>query len=232
MKRWVGVDACRRGWFAVHLDADSTAGFAVFDTFGALWDAYRKADRILVDIPIGLPEDAPREADAQARALLKARRASVFQVPVRAAVYALTYADASEQNFAAIGRRLSRQAWNITHSIRDVDGLLRITEAARARVMESHPEVVFLRLAGHEMRFNKKLPPGHSERLEALKAHFPSAPDLYEAALKAQRRSDVARDDILDALALAVAARGELRSVPETPPRDRHGLPMRIVFPK
>ncbi|HRL13010.1 MAG TPA: DUF429 domain-containing protein [Aggregatilineales bacterium] len=232
MKRWVGVDACRRGWFAVHIDADGTADFTLFDTFGVLWDAYRKADRILVDVPIGLPEDALREADAQGRALLKARRSSVFQVPVRAAVYALTYADASEQNFAAVGRRLSRQTWNITHSIRDVDGLLRITEAARARVMESHPEIVFWRLAGHEMRFNKKLPPGHSERLEALKVHFPAAPDLYEAALKAHRRSDVARDDILDALALAIAARGELRSVPETPPRDRHGLPMRIVFPR
>jgi predicted RNase H-like nuclease len=232
MKRWVGVDACRRGWFAAHIDEDGTTGVEVFDNFGTLWAAYSRAERILVDIPIGLPEDSLRACDAEARALLKTRRSSVFQVPVRAAVYALTYSDANDHNFAAVGRRLSRQTWNITHSIRDVDGVLRMNESARERVMESHPEIVFMRLAGgHEMRFNKKLPPGHNERLEVLRQHLPAAAALYEEALKAHRRADVARDDILDALALAVAARGELQTVPADPPRDAHGLPMRVVYP-
>ena len=44
---------------------------------------------------------------------------------------------------------------------------------------------------------------------------------------------DVARDDILDALAAAVVARhgqGKLQSVPKVPQKDPMGLPMEMVY--
>ena len=51
-------------------------------------------------------------------------------------------------------------------------------------------------------------------------------------------KSQVADDDILDALAAAITARigcqqgNELRTLPENPPTDSKGLPMEMVYAK
>ena len=54
MARYVGVDGCRFGWVAVAEEA----GRLEYRLFGAMSDvlaAHPDAERILVDIPIGLP---------------------------------------------------------------------------------------------------------------------------------------------------------------------------------
>jgi len=51
--------------------------------------------------------------------------------------------------------------------------------------------------------------------------------------LKAFKRKELARDDILDAMALALTASfppGTLCTVPENPEKDNKGLPMEIVY--
>ncbi len=53
----VGVDGCRGGWLAVKLSLTRRLGSRSF-SFLLLWESYQDAALILVDIPIGLLEDA------------------------------------------------------------------------------------------------------------------------------------------------------------------------------
>ena len=89
--RVTGVDACRRGWVAVTLDAPETAA----DRPGPVWVAAVRGHESLagvldgddagvvgIDMPLGLPESGWREADRTARGLLGPRRSSVFARPI------------------------------------------------------------------------------------------------------------------------------------------------------
>jgi predicted RNase H-like nuclease len=62
---------------------------------------------------------------------------------------------------------------------------------------------------------------------------YPAARAIVDHALDRFLRKDLAKDDILDATALAVSARFPskfIRTVPQKPPRDKKGLPMEIVY--
>jgi predicted RNase H-like nuclease len=83
------------------------------------------------------------------------------------------------------------------------------------------------------MAYSKKRPQGFTERYSILKKVYPETNAVVENALKRFMRKDLARDDILDAIVLAVSAKLPLRSmrtVPSNPPRDKKGLPMEIVY--
>lgn len=235
MSRYVGVDACRAGWFAVELSGDQWR-FALYTHISTLWAYHRKAQMILIDMPIGLPEDGYRACDIEARALLKGRASSVFMTPVRAAVYAVTYADACERSLAHTGKKISKQAWNITPRIREIDSFLRIEPPAQAVIRESHPELMFSGLAGRVIEAPKRTRDGQAARLEVLGRFFPQAQQLLSQAQATYRRREVTTDDVLDALALAVGARTHhLLSLPagahgDDCPRDAHGLPMQIIY--
>ena len=89
--RFVGVDGCPYGWFAVGFRQDGTCGWDAFRTFEELLATYANAELILVDMPIGLPNGPEeRRCDKQARALLNQTRANlgprVFRTPTRTAV--------------------------------------------------------------------------------------------------------------------------------------------------
>ena len=83
------------------------------------------------------------------------------------------------------------------------------------------------------MAFHKKKEEGFRERMEVLLPHYPEADALVKAVLTRYPRKEVARDDIVDALCLAVNARLSLRlglhRLPARPPKDTLGLPMQIV---
>ena len=87
---YVGVDACKAGWFAVVLQEENKWEFGVFPDISVLWNQYRQARLILIDIPIGLVDSGIHEriCDKEARTLLgPPRSSSVFPVPSRPAVY-------------------------------------------------------------------------------------------------------------------------------------------------
>lgn len=236
---WVGVDGCRAGWFAVWAPHSSfPLKWAVYDSIFSLWEEHSTAAGILIDIPIGLPDRRYkfRECDRRARKILGTGLGSrVFPAPTREATRAGSYTEACAANLDAVGRKLSRQTYNICGKIAEVDHLLCGHTAPRAVICESHPELCFAcRLNGCEpLRSSKKSAEGLTERLELLSAALPSAEATYEQVLKATRRIDVARDDILDALALLVSALSAERAfqvIPEPPPEDSSGLPMRMVY--
>jgi len=72
---------------------------------------------------------------------------------------------------------------------------------------------------------------GRAARFGILDAHIDGWQACYEAALDEYYRNEVARDDIVDALALVAAGQHPLTSLPSEPPTDDAGLPMQIVIP-
>lgn len=233
LTHYVGVDGCRAGWFAVEIDDSGAWRYAVYADIRALWTQHHTAEHILIDMPIGLSDTGRRQCEREARKSLGARRSSIFSVPVRAALDVKTYAEASAINFERSGLKLSKQTWNIMPKIREVDHLLRENDLAREKFMEVHPEVLFRGLTGAPMTMPKKTAEGFAERLDVLEQYLPDAETVIDAALRDFPRKQVVRDDIVDALVIAIVARiGNFESLPAIPDVDAEGLPMRIVYSK
>lgn len=233
-----GLDGCPAGWVMATI-RDQSIAIDVIDSIEAAWRSLAAPRLVLVDIPIGLC-DGPRACDTEARTLLGAARSRVFPAPCRAAAEAATYAEANRLSKQLTGKGLSKQAWNITAKIRQVDTFLRSTPAARGVVRECHPEVCFAGLLGRPILASKKTDEGFDERVNAMAAVF--SPVLgrgsevmraVDDAMSRWRRRDLARDDIVDAmaaLACAVAPVNEMRTLPADPRRDSCGLAMEMVY--
>jgi predicted RNase H-like nuclease len=246
-KVFVGVDGCRAGWFAVFLEEENENGFgwevAIFPEFSLLIDflenKYSHAEPlILIDIPIGLKNGGTGErlSDVEARKILKARKSSIFPVPCGEAVYEETYEKACEINKRLTGKSISKQAWNIVPKIRDIDRFLAKNKSYREKVREVGPEICFQSFAGFSMKYSKKKVEGFLERKEALKnanaCKF--VDEIIEYSLSKYRRKDLAKDDILDALAAALTAvQGSKYGfvyVPYEPEIDSIGLKIQMIY--
>ncbi len=233
---YVGIDGCPGGWFCVGLDGQAGWSVSVIAT-DAVSSVVATATAAFIDIPIGLPDNGVEErlCDREARRKLgRGRASSVFPVPARECLRARDFAEALEINQRATGRGISKQSWLITPKITAIDDLLQSDGRLRGVLRESHPEVCFWALNGAKaMRHNKKTPDGQTERMALLREFFPPADAVFDEAVKRYRRKEVTRDDIVDALVLAVSANlgaGSYRSLPENPPRDAAGLAMEMVF--
>ena len=238
---FIGVDGCRCGWFSVGFDQRGSYEMQTFTTFRELLTHYRKAELVLVDIPIGLPEDCKgRRCDDKARGKLGSRASSVFRTPTRqtveqAVVQPRDYWDAANVERRVAKRGISRQAFAITPKIHEVDKvMLARGEGAKPLVREVHPELCFWALNGRQsIEWGKKKREGTAERLRVLQCIEPRAEEIFDESISCFRRKDVAKDDILDALAAAVtayASQGKLQTIPEVPPKDPRGLPMEMVY--
>ncbi|UCH48759.1 MAG: DUF429 domain-containing protein [Betaproteobacteria bacterium] len=233
---YLGIDGCPGGWFCVGLDADAGWSVSVIAT-DLVGSVAATATAAFIDIPIGLPDRGAEErlCDREARSKLgRGRGSSVFPVPARASLQARDFAEALAINRQCTGRGISKQSWLIAPKIRVVDDVLRTDRRLHGVLRESHPEICFWALnSAKPMRHNKKTPEGHQERMALLRQFFPAANTLFEEATKRYRRKEVAGDDIVDALVLAISARlgaGRYRSLPADAQRDAAGLPMEMVF--
>jgi predicted RNase H-like nuclease len=228
--KYLGVDACSSGWFA-GIVTDGALTTERHDEFAGLWESHGDAARIVVDIPIGLPESGRRACDEQATATLGSRGSSVFYTPCRAVLDAEGYDEANELNRERTGYGLSRQTWNILPKVRAVEEFLTAVDPPDGVVLEGHPELAFYAFDdGTPMAHSKRSAEGRERRLELLEAVLDGAAETYEAALETHYRKDVARDDVLDALVLAATARSEtLVSLP--PARDHRTQRQVIVYP-
>jgi len=233
---FVGIDGCSAGWFLVSLDGRQHWQIEICATIAEVWQKHQGAELILIDIPIGLPHWRARRCDTEARKVLKNRRSSVFPVPSRDAIQAPDYQAACDINQRILGRKLSIQVWNISKKIKQLDDFLSDNEPAQQKIRESHPEICFWALAGGTpMSHPKRSEPGRRERLDLLGKAVPAAEEIYNAAVQQFTRKQLARDDILDALALAVTAAAPITTLatfPEQPERDQKNFPMEIVYTK
>ena len=162
---FAGVDACKKGWFAVALDQQGNWDIGIFKDVVDFWSRFENVSLVLIDMPIGLPYGEKRRCDIETRKLLGRRAPSVFPVPCREALQAKTYDQACRINQQVMGVKLTIQSWNISAKIVEVDRLLRNNKQAQRRIRESHPELSFWSLAGgFPMAYAKKRPQGISER--------------------------------------------------------------------
>ena len=235
--RVVGVDGCAGGWFAAWTDGDDLQ-HGLYKSVDDLFAAHAEADRLLVDIPIGLASSEPRACDRLARKRLGARGSSVFPAPCRAVVEyrqqageAASYDRANEIQREHLGSGISQQAWNITDKIAAMDEYLR-AESPAVDVIESHPELCFAYLnGGYPIAHPKSGEIGRAARFAVLDSVLDGWQSTYKSAFGEYYRKQVARDDIVDALVLCAAGQQPLASIPAEPPVDERGLPMRIVAP-
>lgn len=220
----LGVDAYKRGWVAVALDDHGFVGAFVAPHIAAIEaEASERwgVEVIVIDVPIGVPDVGPRQADSLARAFLGSRASSVFSTPNRAALAAPDRASADAASRSVGGQGVSAQAFAIRDRILEVNGHL---PRARARLLEGHPEVSFremARPAGDDAGTNGgPLPHG-----KASAAGLMLRADLLAAAGIAIPRSahdalgTAALDDVYDAAAMAWTARrvaaGRARALPD-----------------
>jgi len=233
---YVGADWSSGSWLAVAFDAGGYQGTEVFDEAGGLWLAYEeRAERILLDVPIGLLEggEEGRDCDRLARRVLGSRSPSVFSPPVREATRKRRYAVAQRVNERKTGRGLSKQAFAISEAIAAVDEVLQELPEARPVIAEAHPEVCFRAFAGEPLEHSKKRAAGYAERMRTLADFDRDAPPTVQKVAGATAGHDVRVDDVLDAVALAYTARpgpGDLHTLPPDPPTDSTGLPMEMVY--
>jgi predicted RNase H-like nuclease/predicted enzyme related to lactoylglutathione lyase len=182
-----GVDAAGTGWAVVVLEGNGVVDAFRCETFAEA--LLVDAQVVGVDIPIGIPDSAPRAADVAARRFVGARASSVFPTPVRAVLEAPTYADARAVALELTGKSVSRQSYGLRRRVLEVD-----EHASRdERVIEVHPEVSFSELARRPL-LPKKRTDGQAQRralLEQAGIELPKSvpriaePDLLDATVAA-----------------------------------------------
>lgn len=206
----VGADVWSKGWVAVQLVGGEVAEVTAFRSLPDLAGHYDRASIVGLDIPIGLPDPPPRRADDEARAFVGPRRSSVFPALPAPLLPIATYAAALEECRRRYGAGISKQAFNLSHRIREA------ATSEDVRLREIHPEVAFAAMAGRHLGHPKRTWNGQMDRRALLAQQGIDLPnDLPGIA------GVVPPDDVLDAAAVAWSAhriaRGEAQTLPEHP---------------
>jgi len=224
--RAAGVDAARRGWVAVSLEA---SGHAVTVRAGPSLDTLLAPDLdragtmvVGIDMPLGLLETGWREADRAARRLLGPRRSSVFAIPPRAVWTEASYPAANLRCRELTGQGLSAQAWGLRAKLLEAN---QYRQACGHPLYEVHPELAFGAMAGAPLAASKHTGPGRDERRRLLARAGIEIPAGTPAGLIG---------DVLDAAAVAWSARriaaGRAVTVPDIPQSDSRGREIAIRF--
>jgi len=174
-----------------------------------------------VDMPIGLSDAARRACDIAARKFLGRGGSSVFPAPPRAILECDDYQTALAIARSTTGRGISKQTFNITAKVAELDRLVR--SAVGCEIVEVHPECSFRTLNAGEPLPSKKTAAGQGLRRELLGEHF----DLPTAA-----PPGAAMDDVLDAYAVlwsTMRFRSGVHRQFGDGQLDERGIPMRIV---
>ncbi len=238
----IGIDGCRSGWICSYTKDQIEYRFEIFPTIQDLWDilsnALKSINLILIDIPIGLRDNGsePRLCDKAARRYLtRSRSSSIFPTPCRASLSAKSYVDANQIHRNMTGKGLSKQTWNITAKIKEVDSLLRRDPKASKVFIESHPELCFAALSNRvPMKHYKKTKEGVNERLSIIESYSTNSKEILNNVSHQLSNENVSLDDILDAWILAISGskgRANLRFLPEIFEYDSEDLPMRMAIP-
>jgi predicted RNase H-like nuclease len=225
--RVTGVDACRRGWVAVTLEASGRArfprlaGVGMHESLASLLAPIPDPARVVgIDMPLGLLESGWRQADRTARGLLGPRRSSVFAIPPRAVWTQESYPAANQRCRELTGQGFSVQAWGLRVKLLEAN---RYREASQHPMYEVHPELAFAAMAGAPLAHSKHTAAGLEQRRELL-ARTGIEPVTRQAPVT----------DTLDAAAVAWSAwriaTGRAVVLPDQPQRDRGGREIAIRY--
>jgi predicted RNase H-like nuclease len=237
--RFYGVDGCKAGWILADYEEDRLS-FSFHRSIGELIaalrpslhsDDFQPSPRVFIDIPIGLPEKGERACDREGRELLGARRATLFPVPARSAVYAPTFQECGDRNLIEQGKRVSIQFWNIAKKVIELDQFLQNSPEFVGSVCEGHPELAFRRLCGKVLTDSKHTAAGRAKRLTLIEKSIgtPVGP-VIDSFIQSNRKL-CSEGDLLDAASLAI-----LGALHKRDPKfvgdggcDGLGIPMKIA---
>jgi predicted RNase H-like nuclease len=210
--RVIGIDGCRKGWIGIVASGGGVE--ALFSPRVAdLVAGAGKVEAIAIDIPIGLPDRGVRQADRAARERLGRLASSVFLTPVRAALAAEPYHEATAVAVRLTGSGISQQAYRLREKIFEVEEWL---PSSPAPVWEVHPEISFAVANGAPLACSKHTWAGGEERRHILARQ---GLVLDGPLLPAGRHAGP--DDVLDAAIAAWSARrlaaGTGQSLPARP---------------
>lgn len=235
---YVGIDGCKDGYVAINI-MDHDFEIKMFDNISDLCKEYSDSDSIIIDMPIGLPENIQDiRPDSAARKVLSSRASCVFNTPSRQAIYENEYPDANETNRNILGKGLSKQSFAISNKIRDIDEFLYKEPKWRNKLIESHPEVCFAmlnaKINGPEPIYdNKKTPTGIEKRLDLLSKYYDRTDEIREL-IHSDAKLKRFKDDVIDALCLAVTGmlgfENGFMTIPENPMKDSMGILMQMVY--
>jgi 8-oxo-dGTP diphosphatase len=229
-----GIDGCRGGWFLIKWDGQEYT-HAFHPSLIGLLEATPGLERVFIDMPLGLGSaTTSRTIEQKLRKELPGRASTVFNVPVREALWQPDDAAAKKANLRVEGKSLSLQTLNILPKIRELDDLLR-NGHYKTEFVESHPELCFKYFnCGEVVHSRKSKSIGIRERMKILQVTDKGVKPLLPPEFKSYRQGDVRQDDILDAICLCLANRlsfnSETSYITQDPSRDDHGIPIRIGY--
>ena len=221
MGTFIGIDGFRFGWVGCYFDEN---GNQRFDYSGRLERLIAGPYvRAMIDIPIGLPDHGYRQCDVEAQQYLRAR---VF-TGARWGVWDFEGYEDANRHYRANGEKgISKQLWGLRDKLQEVNETTPL--ARQVRLQETHPELVFMRLAGCVLA-NKKTEFGRNQRIDLLKKH---GVRKIETWLNQRYGTGIGGDDLIDACACALAARDMVGHLPfhGVAPKDERGIQMEIWY--
>ena len=229
----VGIDWMKPYWLAAEIRGDEIS-IRKLPNIAEINSYYLNADAVLIDIPVGLPENneqANLRPDMQVRAYLQgARKSSIFNVLYRQIVHVETTEQAWELN-RDLNAKMAIVGDALRPMMREVDDFLAENTGWQNRLVESHPEVAFQMLnGGNGLQHSKHTEEGVAERVAILRSYGIN-PVLLFAEFTVKQY-----EDVLDALCLAASAKlgceNGFQTIPENPAYDSRGLKMQMVFGK
>ena len=130
-----------------------------------------------------------------------------------------------------LGKKLTRQSYDFSKTIRQVDDFLLAHQEWKNHLAESHPEVAFQMLNyGVGLQHSKHTEAGIQERIAILQKWGIDTTTLLAGYEPKQR------EDVLDAICLALSAKvgceNGFCTIPKAPVCDSRGLKMQMVFGK
>jgi len=223
-------------WVSVAFGRSELDHAIVAEEVGELWLDYEEiSDCILVGLPIGLyeTEDDERPCDRLVREAVGPLVSRVHSPPIRPATRKRRYQTAQKTTERKTGGSLSEASFELSEGIAALDELLQELSEARHIVAESHPELCFRAFAGEPLSYSRTTAGGYAERMRTLAEYDTDAVRNVQQAAEDVAGHAVRIADVVDATALAYTARpgpGSLRSLPDDPPTDSTGLPMRMLY--
>ena len=235
---FVGVDGCKYGYVAVNI-TDNDFEINVFKNIEEICAKYSDSNTILIDMPIGLPENTyDIRPETEGRKILSSRSSCIFTVPCRQAVYEEDYYKANEINRNILGKGLSKQSFSISSKIKEIDEFLNNASEFKNRLLESHPEICFAMLnfdgrMAMPIFENKKTEEGMERRLEVLSRYYEKTDEIREVLYSDDKLKGI-KDDIIDALCLSITGmlgyKNGFKTIPQNPMKDSKGLFMQMVY--
>lgn len=204
----VGITNNHGKWLAAIITGDDCA-FQTAVMLTEICDKVKEADAVLIDLPVGLPED---KADAAARPEAFLRRmllrgTHVPAVPCRQAVHAKNDTMAREENIRILECTISPQQLALRKQLQELDDFILHHNEWKNVLRQSYPQLL-----------------GDSKKMVL---------ERYQAVLQQQTGDKHSWED---ALCLAIIGQMECRegssTIPEQPANDAKGIQMQVVIPK